>query len=79
MSLKVSHNLAMFGGHWCSANRDIKYSICPMLSQNHMTEGSCDFMSGSSHSLGGHNYCSRIDMVFILSRDLARPRGLRIM
>ena len=46
--ITVSQHLAMFGGHWSSASRDIKYLICHMNLQNHVIEGSSNFMSGSS-------------------------------
>ena len=44
----ISNHLAMFGGHQSSANEYIKYLICHVTSQNHVIEGSCNFMSGSS-------------------------------
>lgn len=34
-----SHHLAMSGGHWSSANEDIKYLFCHRVSQNHKIEG----------------------------------------
>ena len=46
--LTVIHHLAMFGGYWNSASGSAKYSICHMASQNHMIEGSRNFMSGNS-------------------------------
>ena len=41
-------HLAMFGSHWSSTSEDIKYLICYVTSQNHLIEGSCNFMSVSS-------------------------------
>ena len=46
--LTVIHHLAMFGGYWNSASESTKYSICHVATQNHMIEGSCNFMSGNS-------------------------------
>ena len=40
----VSHHLAMFG----RASGDTKYLIFHVISKNHVTEGSCKFMSGMS-------------------------------
>ena len=44
----MSHHLAMFGGHWSSASEDIKFLICNMTLQDHMIQGSSNFMSVSS-------------------------------
>ena len=38
---------SMFGGHLSSTSGDIKYLICHVTSQNHVFEGSCNFLSGS--------------------------------
>ena len=46
--LTVSHYLAMFGGHWSSATGGTKHLICPVASQKHVTEQSCNFLSGGS-------------------------------
>ena len=46
----VSHHLAMFGNLWSVTNEDLKYLICHVTSQNHMIEGSVNFMSGRSSS-----------------------------
>ena len=46
--LTVSHQLAMFGGQWSIANRDVKYLIYHVTSQKYVTEGSSNFMAGSS-------------------------------
>ena len=35
----------MFGGH---SENDIKHFICHVILQNHVIEGSCNFMNGSS-------------------------------
>ena len=43
-----SHHLAMFGCHWSNANEDIKYLTCDVTLQNHVTEGSSNFISESS-------------------------------
>ena len=48
MTLMVSHHLAMLGGHWPSASGDIKYLSCHETSQNHVTEGWCNFMRANS-------------------------------
>ena len=42
------HNLAIVGGHWSSPSGDIKYLICHVTPQKHVTEGSNNSMSGSS-------------------------------
>ena len=47
--LMVSHHLAMFGSLWFSANGDITNLICHMASQNHVVEGSCNFMSWTTY------------------------------
>ena len=44
----VSHHLAMFEGDSSSANGDKKSLTCHVTLQNHMIEGSSNFMSGSS-------------------------------
>ena len=44
----VTHHFAMFGGHWSSANGDVKYLICHVTSQNHVIGGSSNFMSWTS-------------------------------
>ena len=44
----MSHHLAIFGGHWSSASGDIKCLTCHVTLQNHVTEGSSNFLSGSS-------------------------------
>ena len=39
------------GGHWLSASRDIKFlicQICHVISQNHVFEGSNNFVSWTS-------------------------------
>ena len=43
----VSHHLAMFGGHWSSASGNMQYVNIQVTSQNHLTERSSNFMSGS--------------------------------
>ena len=43
-----SLHLLVFGGHWFSANGDIKYLICHMTFENHVTERSYTFLSGCS-------------------------------
>ena len=35
------------GGNWAGASGDIKYLICHMTSQNHVIEGSINFISGN--------------------------------
>ena len=36
------------GGYWSCSIGDIKYLICHVTSQNHVIEGSFNFMSGNS-------------------------------
>ena len=43
----MKHNLTVFGGHWSSAS-DIKYLKSHATSQNHVIEGSYNFMSRNS-------------------------------
>ena len=43
-----SLHLLVVGGHWFSANGDIKYLICLMTFENHVTERSYPFLSGCS-------------------------------
>ena len=38
----------MFGSDWSSACKDIKYLICHVTSQNHVIDGSSNFVSWSS-------------------------------
>ena len=40
----VSHPFAMCSGHLFSASEYMKYLICHVTSQNHVIEGSCNFM-----------------------------------
>ena len=46
----MSHHLAMLDGHWSSAKGDIKYLACHVNLYNHVTEGSSNFLIGSSSS-----------------------------
>ena len=46
--LLINHHLAMFGGHWSSASWDIIYLVCHVISQEHVIEGSCDLLNGTS-------------------------------
>ena len=41
----VSH-LVMCDGFWSSSIGDMYFLICHMTAQNHVIEGSCNFMSG---------------------------------
>ena len=43
----MSHHLAMFDGHWSSESGDLKYLTCHVILQNHVIEGSSNFVSGS--------------------------------
>ena len=43
----MSHQLALFGGHWSSVSEDINHLIYHVISQNHETDGSSDVLSGS--------------------------------
>ena len=36
------------GGYWSSAKGDTNYLICHVMLQNHVNEGSCNLLSGSS-------------------------------
>ena len=47
----MSHHLAVFGGHWTYANANIKYLIGHVTSQNHVIEGSSNFIIRSYHRL----------------------------
>ena len=42
--LTVNYNLAQFGVHRSSGKRVIMYLICHMTSQDHLIEGSCEFI-----------------------------------
>ena len=44
----LSHHLAIFYGHWSSASGDTKYLTSHVTLQNHVIEGSSNFMSVSS-------------------------------
>ena len=44
----LSHHLAMFVDRWSSGSEYTKYLTCHMTLQNHVIEGSSNFMSGSS-------------------------------
>ena len=44
----MSHHLAMFGEHCSNASGNIKYLTFHVTLQNHVIEGSTNFMSGSS-------------------------------
>ena len=46
--LTESHHFAIFCGHWFSASGDIKYLTFYVTLLNHLIEGSCNFLSGSS-------------------------------
>ena len=43
----LSHHLTMHGGHCFIATGNIEYWICHVTSQNHVIEGSSNFMSDS--------------------------------
>ena len=43
-----SQRRAYFGGHESSADGDIVYLICHVTSHDHLIEGSCKFIGGSS-------------------------------
>ena len=47
----MSHHLVMFDGHWSSAIKDIRHLTCHLNLQNHMIEGSSNFISGISPTL----------------------------
>ena len=44
----ASHNFAMFGGHWSDASEGITSLVFRVTSEDHLSEGSHDFMGGSS-------------------------------
>ena len=44
----VIHHLPIFGDHWSSASGDTYYLIYHVTSENHLTEGSSNFVSASS-------------------------------
>ena len=81
--IAVSHNLVMFGGHWSSTSGDIKYLTCHVTSQNHMTEGSSNFISGSSSwyvtnlQFGGHRYCNIRDKMFLVCHMIKQDHVIK--
>ena len=44
----ASHNFAMFVGHWPDASESITSLVFRVISEDHVSEGSHDFMGGSS-------------------------------
>ena len=65
--VKTSHGKpppCMFGGHWSTVIGDMKYLIYHLTSQNHMIEGSSNFMSGSPS--GYANTLSTLVVICIL-------------
>ena len=64
MSLTISPQSVMFGGHRLFRKRKIKFSIFHMTSRNHVIR----------ESLGGRI----LHFVFNLSHNLTRPRGQRV-
>ena len=44
----ASHNFAMFVGHWSDASESITSLVFRVTSEDHVSEGSHDFMGGSS-------------------------------
>ena len=42
------HHLLMFGGYWYSASGSVKHLICHVTLKNHVTESSCNSLTGSS-------------------------------
>ena len=76
----VSHLPAVFGGHWSNTSEDIAYLIYHVTPQDHMIEGSRNFMSGTAllhvttlPSLVVIGILVVEYNVFNLSFDLARP------
>ena len=51
VNLWVSHHLAVFGGQWSGASRDIKYLIFYMTSQKQMIEGSITLQVGALYGM----------------------------
>ena len=80
------HHFTMFGGNCSSGSGVIRHLVSHVTSKEHVIEGSCNFISGSS-SLYVTTLSSMvaIDIAvekiwrFSLSRDLLRPRDQRIM
>ena len=46
---KACYHPAKFGGYGYSGSEVIMDLVCHTISQNHMIQGSCDFMGGSTH------------------------------
>ena len=73
----MSHQLAVFAGHWCGASRDIKYLIFHLTSQNQMIEGSITLSVGTLHGMSPpcqvcwSSYCGHRS-VFTLTHCQAR-------
>ena len=44
----VNHNFAMFGGHWSSASENKEKLLFHLSSQNHLIQGSFNFLSKCS-------------------------------
>ena len=79
----MSHHLAIFGDHWSSESDDMKYLTCHVTSQNHMTDQSSNFMSGSSSwyvtslQFGGHRYCNIRDKMFLVCRVIEQDHIIK--
>ena len=60
----MSHLLYMFGGHWPMAIGGIKYLICYVTSQSHVTEGSSMVLHQFA-KVSGHKHCSSKDIILL--------------
>ena len=57
----VSQHLDICGGHWSSANGDVKYLTRHVTSQDYAIGGSCDFICYQTAKFGGHKHCGSGD------------------
>ena len=48
MTFNISQNLTYFGYHGSSASGAIIRLVCHVISWDHLIEGSCEFMAGST-------------------------------
>ena len=76
----MSHDFAMFDGHWSGASGD-NYLTCHVSLQNRVIEGSRNFMSGSSSwyitilsSLVATDILV-VEMFLVCLRDQAKPHN----
>ena len=73
----MGHHLAQFDGNCSNSSGDKKYLTCYVILQNHVIEGSSNFMSGSSSWFTTNLLIlvaiGIVVVVFVLSRDPAGP------